>query len=414
MDKSKKLYVKALDKYNEGHIDKAIRFCEESISIDMKNSASINLKGLLFYLKGDLDSAQRLWKMNYGINKDEVSQRYLEDTKQDKERLQLYIAALSLIKELKINEALSLLEQCEGSDFNCINVNNHIALCYIRIGEYNKALEYIEKVLEVDKNNSMSKQIIKTLKTYGDRDLVKNHNKINLKHVFIALICLVILSSFFMIHDKFMKDNKSLNAPKESPKKVINKTDTGEAKKDKVIINKGENEIFPSDKVKSDIENKNFLNLYEETAKWKEKSISDNDKIILSKANELLASEGVEYFYNNGCTYMSSNDYNNAKAYLVKAYEIGQESYLYPHIIYMTGSAFYSSGDAESAIKYYVQYDKDFSNGNYEDTVLYNLAIIYKDIDKSTAKTYAEKLLNNYPESIYSNSIIRGLVTAID
>lgn len=414
MDKSKKLYVKALDKYNEGHIDKAIRFCEESISIDMKNSASINLKGLLFYLKGDLDSAQRLWKMNYGINKDEVSQRYLEDTKQDKERLQLYIAALSLIKELKINEALSLLEQCEGSDFNCINVNNHIALCYIRIGEYNKALEYIEKVLEVDKNNSMSKQIIKTLKTYGDRDLVKNHNKINLKHVFIALICLVILSSFFMIHDKFMKDNKSLNAPKESPEKVINKTDTGEAKKDKVIINKGENEIFPSDKVKRDIENKNFLNLYEETAKWKEKSISDNDKIILSKANELLASEGVEYFYNNGCTYMSSNDYNNAKAYLVKAYEIGQESYLYPHIIYMTGSAFYSSGDAESAIKYYVQYDKDFSNGNYEDTVLYNLAIIYKDIDKSTAKTYAEKLLNNYPESIYSNSIIRGLVTAID
>lgn len=414
MDKSKKLYVKALDKYNEGHIDKAIRLCEESISIDMKNSASINLKGLLCYLKGDLDSAQRLWKMNYGINKDEVSQRYLEDTKQDKERLQLYIAALSLIKELKINEAISLLEQCEGSDFNCINVNNHIALCYIRIGEYNKALEYIEKVLEVDKNNSMSKQIIKTLKTYGDRDLVKNHNKVNLKYVFIALICLVILSSFFMIYDKFMKDNKSLNAPKESPKKVINKTDTGEAKKDKVIINKGENEIFPSDKVKSDIENKNFLNLYEETAKWKEKSISDNDKIILSKANELLASEGVEYFYNNGCTYMSSNDYNNAKAYLVRAYEIGQESYLYPHIIYMTGSAFYSSGDAESAIKYYVQYDKDFSNGNYQDTVLYNLAIIYKDIDKSTAKTYAEKLLNNYPESIYSNSIIRGLVTTID
>ncbi|KZL93226.1 tetratricopeptide repeat protein [Clostridium magnum] len=414
MDKSKKLYVKALDKYNEGHIDKAIGLCEESISKDMKNSASINLKGLLCYLKGDLDSAQRLWKMNYGVNKDEVSQRYLEDTKQDKERLQLYIAALSLIKELKINEALSLLEQCEGSDFNCINVNNHIALCYIRIGEYNKALEYIEKVLEIDRNNSMSKQIMKTLRTYGDRSLVKNHNKINFKYVFIALIGLVILSSFFVIYDKFIKDNKSLNAPKESPKKVINKTDTGETKKDKVITNKEENEIFPSDKVKSDIENKNFLNLYEETAKWKEKSISDNDKIILSKANELLGSEGVEYFYNNGCTYMSSNDYNNAKTYLVRAYEIGQGSYLYPHIIYMTGSAFYSSGDAESAIKYYVQYDKDFSNGNYEDTVLYNLAIIYKDIDKSTAKTYAEKLLNNYPESIYSNSIIRGLVTAID
>jgi Uncharacterized protein conserved in bacteria len=412
MDKSKKLYIKALDKYNEGHIDKAIRLCEESISIDIKNSTSINLKGLLCYLKGDLDSAQRLWKMNYGINKDDVSQRYLEDTKQDRERLQLYMTALSFIKELKINEALSLLEQCAESDFNCINVNNHIALCYIRIGEYNKALEFIERVLAVDKNNSMSKQIIKTLRTYGDEDVVKKHDKINLRYVFIVLISLVIFGSLFIMYEKFIKGNKSLNNPKESPRKIINKINTGEANKDKVVTNKGKNEVFPSDKVKSDIENKNFLNLYEETAKWKDKSISDNDKLILSRANELLKNEGAEYFYNNGCTYMSSNDYNNAKAYLVRAYEIGKESYLYPHIIYMTGSAFYSSGDAESAIKYYVQYDKDFPNGNYEDTVLYNLAIIYKDIDRSKAKTYAEKLLNNYPQSIYSNSIIREIVSS--
>lgn len=408
MDKSKKLYIKALDEYNKGHIDKAIQLCEESISIDIKNSASVNLKGLLCYLKGDLDDAQRLWKMNYGINKDGVSQRYLNDTKQDKERLQLYTTALSLIRELKINEALSLLKKCTGSDFNCINVNNHIALCYMRRGEYNKALEYIEKVLAVDKNNSMSKQIMKTLRTYGD---VPNKNK-RLRYVLITLIGLVMLTSLFVEYNRFVKSNKISSNLKETPKKVISKTDTGESKKDKVQTNKEGNEIFPSDKVKSDIDNKNFLNLYEYTVKWKDKNISDNDKVILSKANELLKSEGVEYFYNKGCTYMSGNDYNNSKIYLVKAYEIGKESYLYPHIIYMAGSAFYSSGDVENAVKYYVQYDKEFSNGNYEDTVLYNLAIIYKDIDKSKAKIYGEKLLNSYPESIYNNSIIRELVNS--
>ena len=87
MDKSKKLYIKALDKYNNGYIDNAIELCEESISIDIKNAASINLKGLLCYLKGDLDSAQKLWKMNYGVNKDGVSERYLNDTGKDKEKL---------------------------------------------------------------------------------------------------------------------------------------------------------------------------------------------------------------------------------------------------------------------------------------------------------------------------------------
>jgi len=35
---------------------------------------------------------------------------------------------------------------------------------------------------------------------------------------------------------------------------------------------------------------------------------------------------------NKGCTYMSSNDYNNSKTYLTKAYELSKESYLYPHI----------------------------------------------------------------------------------
>lgn len=429
MDKSKKLYTKALDKYNNGYIDKAIELCEESISIDIKNSASINLKGLLCYLKGDLDSAQRLWKMNYGVNKDGVSERYLNDTKKDKERLELYTAALSFIKELKINEALRLLAKCADSDFNYVNVNNHISLCYMRMGEYNKALEHTEKVLIVDKNNNMAKEIMKTLGTYGG--LGKNSYRISRKYVLIAIMCLVGFILASTVYSKLIKNNKNLsiknlfpmtvNKTKESPKKAINKPSTDEIRKkendtkeqkDKAAPSKIENEMFPSDKVKSDVENKNFEAVYEESVKWRDKNISDNDKVILSKAVELLKGEGVNYFYNKGCTYMSSNDYNNAKTYLLKAYETGKENYLYPHIIYMTGSAFYSSGDVENAVKYYKQYDQDFSNGNYEDTVLYNLATIYKDVDKSKAKVYAEKLLNNYPESIYSNSLMKDLVSS--
>lgn len=406
MDKSRKLYIKALNKYNNGDIDKAIQICEESISIDMKNSASINLKGLLCYLKGDLDSAQRLWKMNYGVNKDGVSERYLQDSKEDRERLKLYMTALSLIKELKINEALNLLEKCAGSDFNCINVNNHIALCYMRKGEYDKALAHIKKALEVDKHSSMSKEIMKNLSAYGGLD--KGISKINLKYILFAMICFILLGSAMIGYYKFVKDNKNLNVTKEAPKKEISKPNI-EAKTEKEAPKKIESEAFPSNKIKSDMESKNFLLLYEEIIKWKNKNISDNDKVILSKANELLKSEGVEYFYNQGSTYMSSNDYNNSKTYLTKAYELGKEHYLYPHIIYMTGSAFYSSGDVENAIKYYIQYEQDFPDGNYEDAVLYNLATIYKDTDKPKAKIYAEKILDKYPQSIYNNSIIRGL-----
>lgn len=427
MDKSKKLYIKALDKYNNGYIDNAIELCEESISMDIKNAASINLKGLLCYLKGDLDSAQKLWKMNYGVNKDGVSERYLNDSGKDKEKLKLYTAALDFIKELKINEAQNLLQKCTESDFNYINVNNHISVCYMKRGQYDKALEYVEKVLTVDRTNIMAKEIIKTLRNSGAAK--KNTHKINSRYILIFLACLSVCIIASTTYIKLKKSNSqvsikklfsmTLNKEKETPKNAVKQESSADLKsknekdakiqKDKIVQSKIQNEIFPSDKVKGYIESKNFEAIYDEHTKWKDKAISVNDKVILSKAADLLKNEGVSYFYEKGCTYSNNKDYNNGKAYLLKAYEIGKESYLYPHIIYMTGNDFYLSGDVENAIKYYTQYDQEFSKGNYEDTVLYNLAIMYKDIDKSKAKSYAEKLLEGYPQSIYNNSISRSI-----
>src|SRR3712207_9370980 len=87
MIKSKKIYAKAIDKYSLGYINDALRLCEESISMDVNNAPAINLKGLLYYLKGDLTSAQNLWKMNLKLNKDKISEKYLKDSKEDINRI---------------------------------------------------------------------------------------------------------------------------------------------------------------------------------------------------------------------------------------------------------------------------------------------------------------------------------------
>jgi tetratricopeptide (TPR) repeat protein len=129
-----KLYTKAINCYNEGYIEKSLEYCEKSISENLKNTSAINLKGLLYYLKGDLENAQALWKMNSQVNKDLVSKKYLEDSISDEEKKRYYQAALNCMKELKIKEALQLLEQCKDSDFNSINVSNSIAICYIKLG----------------------------------------------------------------------------------------------------------------------------------------------------------------------------------------------------------------------------------------------------------------------------------------
>ena len=178
MNKSQKIYNKALSKYNNGYIDAAIKLCEESISIDIKNKASINLKGLLLYLKGDLDKSQKLWKMNYQVNGDEIAEKYLESSKKDSNKIEYYKEALVLVEKFKIDEALVLLEKCAESDFNYINVNNYSALCYMKKGQYAKALEKINNVLKIDVKNTEAKENIKLLESINVIDKKNNIRKI--------------------------------------------------------------------------------------------------------------------------------------------------------------------------------------------------------------------------------------------
>ncbi|AWI07284.1 tetratricopeptide repeat protein [Clostridium drakei] len=409
MDRSKKIYIKASNKYNSGYIDKAMDLCEESISLDIKNAASINLKGLLHYLKGDIDSARKLWKMNHQINNDGVSEKYLASTKSDETRLYTYEKAISLIKGLYINEALDLLEQCSESDYNYINVNNYKALCYIKKGQYDKAIDSIENVMKIDKNNSMAKENKKILVKCG---VIKN--KIETKKVIYCLIgiLLIIVVTFgsTAIFKKVKSNIAKSHSTKTSKVNAAKISNNNGNKTTKEAPKKIQQETFPADKIKSDIQNKNFDNLYDDYIKWKDKNISNDDKEVISSVITILKNEGVEYFYGKGDGYINSQDIPNAKNNLIKAYEIGADNYLYPHIIYMLGTSFYLSSDSQNAIKYYTQYDEKYGTDDYEETVLYALATMYKDLDKDKALTYAQKLVDKYPKSIYNNSVIKSLI----
>lgn len=435
MDKSKKIYIKALDKYNNGYIDKAIELCEESVSINIKNSAAINLKGLLFYFKGDLDSSQKLWKMNYQINKDSVSERYLSDSKGDDERQKLYNAAVNFINELKINEALDTLKKCTESDFNCINVNNCISSCYLSKGDYDKAFEYIDKVLKLDKNNVTAKENIKSLRKYGYS--ISSWDMKRFLIILSGLLFLIMLgvsiryvkftsmskqtpnkyiSSFENYMKNIFKKPKSTvvkdEKKKESSKSQESKVQENKEKTSTESKEKTETEVFPSDKIKSDIQNKSFDNLYDEYMKWKDKSISDDNKLLILQAGELLKGESVEYFYNKGCSSLNNRNYLDAKVNLSKAYALDVHSELYTHIVYMLATSCELSEDTQNAIQYYIQYDNSFDGGIYQDTVLYKLVILNKDSNKSMAKKYAQKLISKYPNSMYNNSVVNGVANS--
>lgn len=426
MDKSGRTYVKAMNKYNDGYIDKALELCEKSISLNNRNAAALNLKGILYYLKGDLENAKKMWNINYKRNNDKVSKKYLNDSMRDKEKLRLYVNALELIKQLNICGALEILKQCENSHFNFINVNNNISLCYRKQGEYDKALQYINEVVKVDKKNTQAIINKKTLIKYRSLKREISHEKIFIVTVSIFLIITMIFigeksiynvkhisiigvkklqSGMSLLNGRNKDETKSLEKTGNNTKVGILSTNAGEP-----IGNKVQEIEFPREQFKESISNNNMEQIITYVNRWKNFDLEMNDKLLMIKGEEIIKSSGVLYFYNKGVSYIKDNNYAKAQEYLLYALPYSKDNYLQEHILYMLAVSYKSSSDFQNAVKYYELILKEFPRGSYTEEVLYNLILINKDIDLNKAKGYAQKLVKQFPNSLYNNSIVKKIL----
>jgi tetratricopeptide (TPR) repeat protein len=422
MDKSTKLYKHAMERYQSGYIDEAIEACEKSISLNIKNSAAINLKGLLLYLKGELETSRNIWKMNKDVNKDSVSKMYIESSYSDEDKWHMYETAIGLIREVKINEALEFLEKCNESDFNAINVGNAMASCFIKQGEYNKAIEYIDKVLTINKRDKIARENKKMLIQY---EIIKK--EVDYSKIFKILGVVVVL--FIVVYLGVENKNKIVNGiknislsekkkPKEEVQNIVQQVekvvDKPEPKKEEPA-SEVKNEpkvqaIFPMEEIKIALEKRNYEELFKYYSDWKDKVSAINEKSLVGSMEEVLKKEGMNYFYTLGNQY--TKEQNNVKAIesLNKAYRMGNSTELYEHVIFTLGAAYERVSDYENALKLYEEYYSNYSKGDYGDEVLYRMALIYKNVDKSKAKRYAEELIREYPKSIYNNSKTKGII----
>lgn len=404
MDKSGKIYVKAMNKYNDGYIDKSLALCEKCISINITNAAALNLKGILYYLKGDLESAKKMWNINYKRNHDEVSKKYLKDSVKDVQKLQLYFNALDLMKKFNISGALDILKQCENSHFNFINVNNSISLCYIKCGEYDKALQHINQVLGVDKKNTQAIINKKTLIEYGNlkRDINYKKNFIIIGSIFLAITILLLVKTYGR------KESNDLIIASKTGQTKVALNGNNQAEKD-TNLNK-DSKKFPEQQFVESIKNKNMEKIIEYLNLWKDADLEINHKLLLVEGEELIKKDGIVYFYAKGMSYMDSEKYIEAEKYFLYALPYSKDNYLEQHISYMLALCYKSDSDFENAVKYYELTLNNFPSGSYTEEVLYNLIFINKDVDLNKAKDYAEKLVKQFPSSEYNNSMVKSIM----
>lgn len=356
-------YDKALKAYHNGELKKSLEYCEIGISKNLKNSSVLNLKGLILYLKGDLEGAITVWKINKDFNDDEMSKTYIKDAESDKHRECEFEKAKILIKDLHINKAIEKLKVCRESDFNSIQVNNALALCSLRKGEYDESRAYISKAILINKSDINTLSIKKELDRFTE---VKGNKKMLIPIIVVSSIIISVVIMGAVNKKKYKLSNINSN----------------------IVNNVGNENILDGSKEK------------------------EEDKIKAETVEEKnITVEEIEGYYIDASTYFEEGNYLKAESNLSSVVKKSEGNHLNDDILFLLGSTYEKLDDINNSIKYFEEYITMYVNGDYIEEVYYKLALNFSSIDLEKGKEYANKLVYNYPESIYNNSKIDSIIS---
>jgi len=425
--KAEKAYDKAMDYYEKGRINKALEICEEVILEGLDNPVVLNFKGLLLYQKGNLNEAITVWKINGDFNNDDIAKNYIKDAIADEKRLDLYRQGEQALKQFKIDKALELFKICSESDFNAIKVNTGIAICYQKKGDLYKAKEYVDKALSIDQNAITAKIIKEELKEDGVELDSQNSSKGFLIGITILFLVLAIGAGGYLIMSKVktkslannIDETKSNELLEEKSSTVDDSKETEVQETSKVNLETTSEEIvkkdskssnFDKDKLKMLMESNDLAGVYEQLKNVKAESISSEDTEVYNKAVDLMKSEGVSKFYEYGLWYFNQSNYLDARISFDKAYTYCEGNSLKEHIVFYRASATYKQQDNQTALAQYEEYYNQYPKGIYVQEALYQLTLLSNSVDKEKSKTYANILINNFPNSIYINDNITSIL----
>lgn len=376
-------YDKALKAYHNGELKKSLEYCEIGISKNLKNSSVLNLKGLILYLKGDLEGAITVWKINKDFNDDEMSKTYIKDAESDKHRECEFEKAKILIKDLHINKAIEKLKVCRESDFNSIQVNNALALCSLRKGEYDESRAYISKAILINKSDINTLSIKKELDRFTE---VKGNKKMLIPIIVVSSIIISVVIMGAVNKKKYKLSNINSN----------------------IVNNVGNENILDGSKEKEEDKIK-----AEETL---DVDIKDTESVAEAVKAETVEEknitvEEIEGYYIDASTYFEEGNYLKAESNLSSVVKKSEGNHLNDDILFLLGSTYEKLDDINNSIKYFEEYITMYVNGDYIEEVYYKLALNFSNIDLEKGKEYANKLVYNYPESIYNNSKIDSIIS---
>lgn len=386
-DTSKELKIESYKRYNnsldlayKNYITSACEHIETALEINPKDVDILNLKGLLTLLKCDFSKAFESFytAMCYGNN--EMSRKYVDMLSSDdfKVFLARYNHSIRFINEELNDECIHILENIIDEDPDLIEPYVLLSLIYDKLGDIKRKERYLKHLRDVDKDNPLFEEQIKTIESEEQEkeEKVENTKKVKHKHKipYILIVVLLLGVGSYYAYNKNQIEN--LNSKLSQKEETLDAVGKQLDKKDEKLKEK-EQEL---DKVKNE-------------EKEKETKV------------ELLVSD-EETLYNEAIKMKKEEDYKGAIERFKYVISSGKTKKYISESIYEVALLNQKTGNNEDAIKYYNKYINTYtSRDQYYDDAFYQLGMLYYNTGelKQAQKTFYG-LRSEVPDSMYNNS----------
>ncbi|MEA4815648.1 MAG: tetratricopeptide repeat protein [Lachnospiraceae bacterium] len=412
---SARLYNKGLQLAKINDLSGAEKALAESITFNKKNFRSRNLLGLVYYEKGQVADALKQWIISSSLNKrDETAKGYIEALHDNPRQLENYNDAVKMYNQAIVylcqkSDDLALIQLKKAVELNpkLVEAYNLLTFCHILCRNIPKAKECIDAVIALDVNNPIAINYAKELNYFKSRTefaidvskgkipkvkINKSIESINKKRSiigksevisFIAGMLCTVAVLLVLIEPAFL-DNKN--------QIISDLTNKSSSVSDELTKLKEETS---AEITKLKDENQT---LKDENEKYAEKETLRSKSDTINKAEDFL-SDGD---YNNAAVTISTITPEGLDDITVAKYEsIKEQSYpVAAENLYTSAKGAFLEGRYSDAQPEFENVLLFSSGENFVDDTIYYLGKIAEENgEKDKAKSYFERIINEYPNS---------------
>lgn len=387
-DTSKELKIESYNRYNnalelaeKNYITSACETIEKALEINPKDVDILNLKGLLTLLKCDFSKAFESFYTAMCYSNDALSREYVDKLSSDEFNVFLgrYNHSIRFINEELNHESIHILDNMIQEDPELIEPYVILSLLYDKLGNSKKSKMYLDRLREIDKDNSLFESKEKSELEKEENTTIKTKQNKNNIIPYILMGCLVLAAGAYFVYNKNKIEDLSSQLVKKDQK-----------------LDEAGNKLTEKE---------------EKLTEKEEKLEAKKEELDKAKKEEIIVSDEIT-LYNKGLELKKEKDYKGAIESFKYAISTGKSKQYISESIYEVALANEKLGNKDEAIKYYKKYINTYtSKDTYYDDAFYQLGMLYYNNGQlENAQNTFYGLRSEVPNSMYNNSKVNEIL----